>query len=166
MNASLLSLVRSHIAARPDRFDAAQWAWANNVQEVVQEGASPDAFRCCIAGHVLLLSGAYTERTLLADSLIYDAGYLGRKAATLLALTLDQHRELFYPSQWGEPFRRDYYLAQAPSQEAAVAVAYLKHFLDRHAPSLLEATDRAADRAPLPLPVHLRVEADAPRTRA
>lgn len=146
MNASLLRCVHRHILDVPARFSAAQWAWASNVDGVLQRGEVPTDFRCCIAGHVLLLSGTYTEQALLIESVRRDDGFLGREARDLLRLTPAQHTTLFYPSQWAEPFRSRYYLSQAGAEEAHVAAAFLAHFLDQHAAAPLPL---AADRAPV-----------------
>ena len=152
MKLELLQQVRQHILHHPERFSAAQWAWARNVRSVLQQQAVPEAFRCCIAGHVLLLSGRFDETSLLRHSVRCDDGYLGRCARDILGLSEVQRRTLFYPTQWAEPFRRDYYLAGTGRPEAEVAAAYLAHFLHTHRPephvpaSLAPSPSFAADR--------------------
>lgn len=147
MNATLLRHVHRHILDAPSRFSAAQWAWASNIDGVLQRGEAPVEFRCCIAGHVLLLGGTYSERALLVESVRRDDGFLGRQARDVLRLTPSQHTTLFYPSQWAEPFRSRYYLSQAGAEEARVAADFLAHFLDQH--SVGAVLPLAPDRAPL-----------------
>ena len=133
MNAALLQHVRSHILDHPERFCAAQWATAANIHAVLRSDA---------AGHVLVLGGRFSEAELLRRSVRHDDGYAGRCAAETLALSPAQRNELFYPSQWAEPYRSCYYMSTA-AEEAAIAAAFIEHFLGRHA-ALPLAPDRPA----------------------
>lgn len=123
MNVDLLQRVRQHILDYPERFCAAQWAWSRNVGKVVHEGAAPEDFRCCLAGHVLVLGGRFTEAELLRRSVRHDDGYLGRAAGDLLGLTEAQRTTLFYPSQWADPFRSVYYLSADAVRKPALLPA-------------------------------------------
>jgi hypothetical protein len=157
MNTALLRSVQRTIARFPDRFCAAQWAFARNADRVLAEGASPEGFRCCIAGHVLLESGRFTRRDLLREGGFHTGGALWNQAAAALNVGDAQCRELFFPSQWEHPFKKRYYLC-ARDEEAEVATAYLDHFVQKHgAPdSGDEASVRSAptDRPPrAPAPV-------------
>lgn len=167
MNVQLLQQVKQHILTHPGRFCAAQWAWARNANEVIDRGDAPQGFRCCIAGHVLLLGGRFDERGLLRHSVRCDDGYLGRQASEALQLTEQQRKELFYPSIWAEPFRSQYYLTQGPEAEAGLCAAYIDHFLEQHGPAQAPGlTERAEDR---PAQVHqahpLAVPSRAPARR-
>ena len=132
MNADLLASVRRAIARHPGRFCAAQWAFARNAERVMtEEDVSPNGFRCCIAGHVLLESGTRTESDLLREGGFHTGGALWEQAATVLDLAKEQCRELFFPSQWDHPFKKQYYLCTR-EEEAEVATAYIDHFLQKH----------------------------------
>lgn len=165
MNLDLLRSVQRAISRAPDRFCAAQWAFARNANQVLTEGASPVGFRCCIAGHVLLESGTFTEGDLLREGGFHTGGALWDEAATALGLADPQCRELFFPSQWVHPFKKKYYLC-AQEEEAQVATAYLDYFAQKHggpdadrtsATRSVAATDRsprgsgAADRTRTPV---------------
>ena len=145
MNVALLRRVRAHIIAHPERFCAAHWAWVRNGRDVRQHGAAPEGFRGCIAAHVLLLSGRYDETGLVRQHLHFDNGTLSAAARDVLDLTPDQYRELFYPSQWPDPFRADYYTTKTAEAEATVCADFLADFLARHAPPLAPAADRPAE---------------------
>lgn len=129
MNVELLESVRHIILVAPERFCAAQWAFARNGERVLREGASPEEFRCCIAGHVLLRSGILNERQLLEAGGFHTGGRLWEQAATALRIDEAQARKLFFPSQWDPPFKYEYYLCP-PAAEAEVAAAYLDYFID------------------------------------
>lgn len=129
MNWRLLHQVRQHIARHPERFCAAQWAWARNVQAVLAAGAPPEDFRCCIAGHVLLLGDYCDEATLLRLSVQCDNGFIGREAARLLGISREQARRLFYPTGWPEPYRSRYYQACSYEAEARLALGVLDRWL-------------------------------------
>jgi hypothetical protein len=132
MNADLLASVRRAIARHPDRFCAAQWAFARNAERVrTKEDVSPIGFRCCIAGHVLLESSTRTERDLLREGGFHTGGALWEQAAAALGLAKEQCRELFFPSQWDHPFKKQYYLCTR-EEEAQVAMAYIDFFLQKH----------------------------------
>ena len=146
MNTQLLHHVRAHILEYPERFNAAQWAWARNAGRVVQHGEVPVDFRCCIAGHVLLLGGRFDEATLLAHSVRQDDGFLGRCAQETAGLTDDQRRLLFYPSLWADPYRSRYYLTTTCQEEAAVCADVLAYFIEQHGTM---PTPRAEDRPAL-----------------
>ncbi|MEM8557932.1 MAG: hypothetical protein AAGG50_08920 [Bacteroidota bacterium] len=143
MRTPLLRQVQAHLLAHPDRLDTAQWAWCRNLRAVLDEGAAPEGFRCCLAGHVLLLDGVYDEPTMLRLSVERDLGFLGRQARTALEATEAEQRLLFYPSQWPRRFREAYYTAPR-SEEAQVVAEFLDAVLPQepaHAP------DRAAVEA-------------------
>lgn len=144
MNIQLLQQVQQHIEHHPERFCAAQWAWARNAGAVVQRGAAPVDFRCCIAGHVLLLAERFDESTLLRHSVQQDDGYLGRCAQEALGLTDAQRRDLFYPSLWTDPYRSDYYLTATREDEARVCADFLVHFIAAHEDDRAPAEDRSA----------------------
>ena len=133
MNASLLQRVHDHILAEPERFCAAQWAAARNTRCVLERGAAPEGFTCCIAGHVLLLSGLFGERDLLLRSTHFDNGNLSRCAADALGLTAAQYKELFFPSQWADPYRSAYYLSADVRAETAACAGFIAYFLEKHA---------------------------------
>ncbi|MEM1043687.1 MAG: hypothetical protein AAGI91_13800 [Bacteroidota bacterium] len=145
MDAALLRRVRTHILDCPERFCAAHWAWVRNGRAVREDGAAPEGFRGCIAAHVLLLSGTFDETGLVRRNLHFDNGTLSAAARDVLGLDGAQYRELFYPSQWPDPFRARYYTTQTPEAEAAVCAAYLADFLGRHAPAFPLAADRPAE---------------------
>jgi hypothetical protein len=152
MNVNLLESVRQSIARHPDRFSAAQWAFARNADRVLEEGAPPDGFRCCIAGHVLLESGGLSERDLLREGGFHTGGALWDRAAVALDAGEEQCRELFFPSQWDRPFKQKYYLCTR-DEEARVATAYLDYFVGKHAPESrrrpsVAAPDYGSDRPP------------------
>jgi hypothetical protein len=150
MNIPLLEAVRQSIVRFPGRFCAAQWAFARNATQVLRQGASPDGFCCCIAGHVLLRSGAFTRRELLREGGFHTGGGLWEQAAHQAGIDSAQARELFFPSQWDRPYKQKYYLC-GREEEAALAAEYIGYFLQkfgvsdgqRHASSL---RDRAQDR--------------------
>jgi hypothetical protein len=131
MNVDLLEAVRHAIRTHPDRFCAAQWAFARNARAVLRHGAAPEGFRCCIAGHVLLETGRAEERALLREGGFHTGGGLWTQAAEALALTEVQGRELFFPSQWDRPHKQAYYLC-TQEDEADVATAYIDYFLVKH----------------------------------
>lgn len=132
MNVQLLEAVRRTIVYRPERFCLAQWAFASNEQAVIENGASPRGFKCCIAGHVLMESDTYTERELLRHGGFHTGGGLWEEAGAVLGLSTPQYRTLFFPSQWEKPYKQEYYLCSA-SEEAEVAAAYLDHYMTKHA---------------------------------
>ena len=142
MNASLLQRVHDHILAEPERFCAAQWAAARNTRRVLEGVAAPEGFKCCIAGHVLLLSGRFGERDLLLRSTHFDNGNLSRQARDVLGLTPAQYTELFFPSQWADPYRSAYYLSADVQAEAAACAGFIAHFLRQHADVRPLADDR------------------------
>jgi hypothetical protein len=143
MKTRLLQRVRQTIAAQPERFCAAHWAFARNKRAVLDAGARPDGFKCCIAGHVLLEhEGAYDETGLLCEGGFHDCGYLWQRAAEAAGLSKAQRNELFFPSQWNEPFKQRYYLC-ARAEEAAVSAAYMDYFRYKH------GDRRAPDRPPV-----------------
>jgi len=154
MNTALLRRVAHHIDTHPERFCAAEWAWSTNVQAVVQHDEAPDHFRCCIAGHVLVEGGVLTEQELLRQSVRYDDGHLARLAAVTAKLTDDQRNELFYPALWADPLRSRYYLSAERTEEAAICAAYVRFFVDKHAP--LAAPDRSAVEHQTPFPSEAR----------
>lgn len=130
MNVDLLVSVQRAIARTPHRFCAAQWAFARNADRVLRDGVSPEGFRCCIAGHVLLESDTLTERDLLREGGFHTGGALWDRAAAVLGAGEEQSRELFFPSQWDRPFKQQYYLC-AQDEEAEVATAYIRYFLQK-----------------------------------
>jgi hypothetical protein len=150
MNTALLRRVAHHINEQPERFCAAEWAWARNVQAVLHDGAAPDQFRCCIAGHVLLLSKRLTTHALLQHSVQYDDGHLARMAADVADLTDAQRNELFYPALWEDPLRSRYYLTATRADEAKICAQYVAYFVDKH------TADAAPDRGAVErqAPVH------------
>lgn len=131
MNVDLLETVRHTITAQPHRFCAAQWAFARNADAVLQDGATPEGFRCCIAGHALLEAEQATEQALLRDGGFHTGGGLWSQAADVLFLSEGQEQELFFPSQWDRPYKQDYYLC-ARREEADVAADYISHFVRKH----------------------------------
>ena len=147
MNVDLLERVRQHIAHHPDRFCAAQWAFARNAEAVLRDGAAPEDFRCCIAGHVLLHRGALTERTLLREGGFHTGGEIWSRAARALSISEAQGRELFFPSQWDRPFKQRYYLCDR-DEEADLAVSYLDYFLNKHGPPARRGTGAETGPAP------------------
>jgi hypothetical protein len=150
MNAALLHVVQRAIARAPDRFCAAQWAFARNADEVLRSAAEPDGFRCCIAGQVLLHSGTLDERGLLREGGFHTGGALWDHAAEAAGLTDAQARTLFFPSQWDRPYKQRYYLC-GRDEEAALAVEYIDYFLEQHgATGSPEETGSAAASRPAP----------------
>jgi len=135
MNVDLLEGVQRAIVRTPNRFCAAQWAFARNAEAVLREGAVPDGFRCCIAGHVLLEGGTHSERDLLRAGGFHTGGELWVEAARHASICSEQGRELFFPSQWDRPFKRQYYLCGREA-EAALAADYLDYFLEKYGPDL------------------------------
>jgi hypothetical protein len=131
MNAPLLSRVRQTIAEVPDRFCAAQWAFARNADRVLHHGVSPVGFRCCIAGHVLLEAEVLTRRELLREGGFHTGGGVWSRAARVAALSADQARTLFFPSQWDRPYKQQYYLCDH-DEEAALAASYVAYFVDEY----------------------------------
>lgn len=131
MNVELLESVRLTIARTPDRFCAAQWAFARNAERVLREGVPPEGFRCCIAGHVLLRKGVLTERGLLREGGFHTGGGVWSRAAEAASISGDQGRDLFFPSQWDRPYKQQYYLCDH-SEEASLAAEYLDYFLQKH----------------------------------
>ena len=131
MNVELLTSVRRTIARAPDRFCAAQWAFARNAGRVLEQHESPEGFRCCIAGHVLLEGSALSERDLLREGGFHTGGALWGQAAALLGIGDERSRELFSPSQWDHPFKKRYYLC-TQDEEAEVATAYLDYILQTY----------------------------------
>lgn len=94
-------------------------------------GVRPKGFKCCIAGHVLLQSGAYDEHDLLGQCGFHDGGRLWERAGDALGLTKAQRTELFFPSQWDQPHKQRYYLC-ASDEEAEVCAAYIDYFIAKH----------------------------------
>lgn len=132
MNVELLESVRDAIVFHPHQFCAAQWAFARNARAVIDDGARPAGFKCCIAGHVLLQSGRRTHRTLLRDGGFHDGTHLWQEAGRVLGLTEAQRDELFFPSQWDKPYKQRYYLC-SNAEEAEVAAAYIDYFVSKYA---------------------------------
>lgn len=133
MNVALLSRVRHRIAGVPDRFCAAQWAFARNADRVLRHGEPPEGFRCCVAGHVLLEAEILTRRELLREGGFHTGGGVWSRAARVAALSDDQARTLFFPSQWDRPYKQQYYLCNR-DEEAALAAAYVEYFVDEYGP--------------------------------
>jgi hypothetical protein len=131
MNVELLESVRQTIVFYPNRFCAAQWAFARNAERVLQDGARPEGFQACIAGHVLLEHGSHSERDLLREGGFHTGGALWERAADALGLGEDRCRELFFPSQWDKPYKQDYYLCSG-DEEPNVAAAYLDYFMQKY----------------------------------
>lgn len=153
MNVELLESVRQTILGAPERFCAAQWAFARNGRRVLQGEASPKDFQCCIAGHVLLRSGMLNERQLLLEGGFHTGGCLWERAASALGIDDQRGRELFFPSQWDQPYKQKYYLCSQEA-EAEVAAAYLDYFIEKYQVS--PPSGIRAERAPLPKSAKLR----------
>ncbi|MEM8599052.1 MAG: hypothetical protein AAGF99_03950 [Bacteroidota bacterium] len=149
MRFALLRRVKAHLLARPDRLDTAQWAWCSNLRAVLDEGVAPEGFRCCLAGHVLLLGGVYDERTLLKLSVERDLGFLGREARVALDATDAEQRLLFYPSQWPKAFREAYYTVPR-AEEARVVAAFLDTLLPATSPPAPDRDAVEVERAASP----------------
>jgi hypothetical protein len=132
MNIDLLETIRHDILFRPERFCAAQWAFARNGRRVKEQGDAPVGFKCCIAGHALLHGDGFDERALLRRGGFHDGEHLWQRAGDVLDLTKAQRDELFFPSQWDKPYKQDYYLC-ARDEEADIAAAYIDHFISKHA---------------------------------
>lgn len=151
MNVDLLQTVKRRILQRPERFSAAQWAFARNATRVIRgDDAVPSGFKCCIAGHVLLEAAICDKRTLLRRGGFHSGDRLWTQAGQVLALTTDQRDELFFPSQWDKPYKQNYYLC-AKEEEAEVAASYIDYFTRKHNPDAprLDREDRPATyRAP------------------
>lgn len=148
MNTTLLDTVRRTILRRPNQFCAAQWAFARNAHAVLQGNAQPVGFRCCIAGHALLQSGACTRRELLRQGGFHTGGPLWDRAAEALRIGEKKSHRLFFPSQWDKPFKQEYYLC-SQDEEAAVAAAYLDYFVGEYGTDSV-VDGRYADGAPAP----------------
>lgn len=146
MNVDLLESVRQSILFEPGRFCAAQWAFARNEDRVFREGATPEGFQCCIAGHVLLRSGRLSERQLLLEGGFHTGGRLWEQAAAALGVDGEQCRELFFPSQWDQPYKRAYYLCER-AEEAEVVADYLDYFMTKYGVSGSGADSLGADRS-------------------
>jgi hypothetical protein len=131
MNVDLLETVRHDILYRPERFCAAQWAFARNGHRVKEHGDAPIGFKCCIAGHVLLRGADFDERALLQRGGFHDGEHLWQQAGTVSGLTTEQRDELFFPSQWDKPYKQDYYLCSR-DEEAEIAAAYIDYFISKH----------------------------------
>ncbi len=131
MNVDLLETVRQDILYRPERFCAAQWAFARNGRRVKEHGDDPIAFKCCIAGHVLLHGAGFNERTLLQRGGFHDGEHLWQQAGDVSGLTTAQRDELFFPSQWDKPYKQDYYLCSR-DEEAEIAASYIDYFISKH----------------------------------
>ncbi|PEN14020.1 hypothetical protein CRI94_08205 [Longibacter salinarum] len=154
MNVELLESVRQAIVFYPRRFSAAQWAFARNADAVIENDVSPEGFKCCIAGHVLLESDRMTERELLRVGGFHTGGELWDEAARALSLTESQCRELFFPSQWDKPYKQNYYLCSS-DDEAEVVASYLEYFVHKYGTDVeREAATRLAAAAERPMPVH------------
>lgn len=131
MNVELLEAVRQAIILRPDRFCAAQWAFARNGRRVKEYGDTPIDFKCCIAGHVLLQGGGFDERMLLQRGGFHDGEQLWHRAGAVLGLSETQRDELFFPSQWDAPYKQEYYRC-ASDREAEIAAAYIDYFISKY----------------------------------
>jgi hypothetical protein len=165
MNVDLLENVRQAIVFHPGRFSAAQWAFARNADEVIDDDVHPDGFRCCIAGHVLLQSGTMNERELLQVGGFHTGGELWAQAAAVLGLTEAQCRELFFPSQWDKPYKQNYYLC-SNDQEAAVVASYVEYFIHKYGTAAeREHAERLAAAVDVPS-VKPDLNPVAPRSRA
>ena len=162
MNVRLLQRVRRAIASQPERFCAAHWAFARNTRAVLNAGARPQGFRCCIAGHVLLEGGACDEEELLCRGGFHAPGHLWQRAAEVAGLDRAQRTELFFPSQWDAPFKKQYYLC-GRDEEANVCAAHIDHFLEKHAAS---GRGLAPDRRPQARAETRRAPAEAALTAA
>jgi len=165
MNVDLLENVRQAIVFHPGRFSAAQWAFARNADEVIDDDVHPDGFRCCIAGHVLLQSGTMNERELLQVGGFHTGGELWARAAAALGLTEAQCRELFFPSQWDKPYKQNYYLC-SNDQEAVVVASYVEYFIHKYGTAAeREHAERLAAAIDVPS-VKTDLNPVAPRSRA
>jgi len=152
MHVALLTRVRQSIVCAPDRFCAAQWAFARNADHVLRQGACPEGFQCCIAGHVLLEAEVFTRRELLREGGFHTGGGVWVRAARAAGLDDGQACALFFPSQWDRPYKQQYYLCDR-DEEASLAAAYIEYFVDEHGPSPLRvpaptAGESAVDRPP------------------
>ncbi len=153
MNVELLESVRDAIVFHPEQFCAAQWAFARNTRAVLDTGARPEGFKCCIAGHALLQSGRYSRAALLRAGGFHDGVRLWPEAGQVLDLTVAQRDELFFPSQWDSPYKQRYYLCRA-AEEAEIAGAYIDYFVSMYADPAPENstpgqhTDRDSRRVP------------------
>ncbi|WP_022834980.1 hypothetical protein [Salisaeta longa] len=143
MNVERLESVRQAIVHFPSRFCAGQWAFARNARAVLAHHARPEGFKCCIAGHALLQTDAFSERRLLKAGGFHTGGCLWNAAARALDLTPPQARELFFPSQWDKPYKQDYYLC-GKDEEASIAGSYIDYFIGKHAPKARPAPSEAA----------------------
>lgn len=152
MNVALLTRVRRSIVLAPDRFCAAQWAFARNAGEVLRHGAPTEGFRCCIAGRVLLEGEGLSRRELLQKGGFHTGGGVWKRAAHAAALDGDQARRLFFPSQWDRPYKQQYYLC-GRDEEATLAGSYIEYFVDEYG---------ASSRSPVPRTAVAGVEADRP----
>lgn len=146
MKVDLLESVRRTILHNPDRFCAAQWAFARNAAAVLRHGAAPDGFRCCIAGHVLLQSNRCSEEELLRRGGFHTGGPLWDRAAEALQVGERTSQRLFFPSQWPSPFKQEYYLC-ARDEEASVAADYLARVIGEQRARRDPETDAAARNA-------------------
>lgn len=151
MNVALLEAVRRVILLRPERFCAAQWAFARNGRHVKAHGAAPEGFKCCIAGHVLLQHGDFDERSLLRRGGFHDGEHLWLRAGNVLGLTPAQRDELFFPSQWDAPYKQMYYRCSRTA-EAEVAAAYIDYFVSKHGAGHASTDAARAPSAPARVP--------------
>lgn len=144
MNTKLLERVREEIVLYPQRFSAAHWAFARNAAEVIRREEAPRGFKCCIAGHTLLVSERSSERDLLCRSGLHNNdGSLYQRAGEALGLAKAQRLELFFPSQWDAPYKQEYYLCSREA-EAEVCAAYIDYFMSKHGLTAEEAAGPAA----------------------
>lgn len=151
MNVDLLLHIKREILRTPDRFCAAHWAFARNAHDVIRESARPDGFKCCLAGHALLLDGRSDERGLLCRSGLHNSdGSLYQRAGEALRLSRAQQLELFFPSQWDAPFKQRYYLCSR-DEETTVCAEYIDYFMDKHGVEVSQAASAGAGLEQVPV---------------
>jgi len=89
----------------------------------------------------------FSQRELLREGGFHTGGGVWNRAAQVAALSDDQARTLFFPSQWDCPYKQQYYLC-AREEEATLAASYIEYFVDEYGPSVRSPITETARAGP------------------
>lgn len=119
MNIALLKKVRDYIAKYPEKYEQGEWCGT----------------RCCIAGHAIVISGAFRRHEIShpADNLYLlflerlDRPTFMSSGAKILGLTQVQAHRLF--AYWPKRFSYEMDSASSMAARSRVAVKRINHFI-------------------------------------
>jgi hypothetical protein len=111
MNTELLTYTRDYIQAHPNELMMREWDCGTTA---------------CIGGHACRLAGKPITMLMLERFTHF------KHARTVLDLTIEQGRDLFFLDAWPTEFRYPYEKAESRSEAAAVVVERIDSFIEQN----------------------------------